>query len=510
VSTRPARWLRRIAVVAGGVAVFAGASAVAASAHPLGNFTVNYYEGLTLSQHEIGVLVVVDSAELPTYNRIQPAVDTNGDNHYSSEEMRGYAAVQCPRLASGLDLTVAQARVPLRSDSAEFALLPSPTLRGLSTGRLTCHLSAQTDLSSSPMLGFDDHVDSTYGWHEITAVGQDVHITSSSVNGSNGEVASKSISDELRHYPNGLLSSPLSVRSVDMQVAPGAGPAAAGVYRVTRPNALTAALQPLTNAFERTAGSRQLTLPVIALAIVLSLLLGAGHAALPGHGKTVMAAYLVGRRGTFRDAMLVGTTVTFSHTVGVLVLGMAIALSAAWVDTTTLQYLGVLSGALIAMVGAGLLRSTIKARRRGGADHSHHHRGDPHPHEHGHDHGHDHAHAHDHGHRHPTTPEFSRRGLVSLGIAGGLVPSPSALVVLLSAVALGRTAFGVVLVLGYGIGMAVTLMGAGLMLAKVGGATSVLVRGRFANRYVHVLPLLTATLVIVVGCGLALRSAALT
>src|SRR5947199_3212875 len=103
-------------------------------------------------------------------------------------------------------------------------------------------------------------------------------------------------------------------------------------------------------------GRKNLGIGIGVLVVLLSMLLGAGHAALPGHGKTVMAAYLVGRRGTLRDAVLVGTTVTFAHTAGVLALGLAIALSAAWVDATTLQYLGVVSGLLIASVGAGLLR----------------------------------------------------------------------------------------------------------------------------------------------------------
>src|SRR5207248_1043501 len=159
---------------------------------------------------------------------------------------------------------------------------------------------------------------------------------------------------------------------------------------------LTAALAPLARAFERSAGSHDLTLPVVALAIALSVLLGAGHAVLPGHGKTVMAAYLVGRRGTLRDAVLVGTTVTFAHTAGVLVLGLAIALSATWVDTTTLQYLGVVSGALIASVGLGLLRSTVRARRSAAA-HLHEHEQ---AHRHGHHRGHEHPHGHDHRHGH--------------------------------------------------------------------------------------------------------------
>jgi nickel/cobalt exporter len=504
------RAFARAAVVAlaGSGLLLVGAGS--ASAHPLGNFTVNYYEGLTLTAHDIRVLAVVDSAELPTYNRIEPAVDGNGDGRNTEAEKSAYATRACAHLAGGLMLTANSARAPLTTTTASFALLPSPTLRGLSTGRLTCNLVAKADLSRPTPVAFTDHVDATYGWHEITVVGDDVHVTNSTVNDSHGAVASSSISDELRHYPGGLLSTPLDIRAVQMSVAPGRGAAAAGKYNVARPNALTAALQPLSNAFERAAGSRQLTIPVIALAIVLSMLLGAGHAVLPGHGKTVMAAYLVGRRGTFRDALLVGATVTVSHTIGVITLGLAIALSAAWVSTTTLQYLGVASGLLIASVGVSLLRGSW---RRHGHEHPHEHpHAHAHPHAghvHEHPHPHQHPHGHGHGHAHEPARGFSRRGLVGLGVAGGLVPSPSALVVLLSAIALGRTAFGVVLVLGYGVGMAVTLMLAGLALSRVGRAAGTVVHSRAVDRYIRFVPQLTAALVIVVGCGLALRSVSL-
>ncbi|MFL6238712.1 MAG: nickel/cobalt transporter [Actinomycetes bacterium] len=492
------RWLGRGAFLSALVGATMLAGAGRASAHPLGNFTLNYYEGLTLSAHSVEVAVVVDSAELPTYNRVQPAVDGDHNGRLSDSERAAYADSQCARLAKGFVLTVDGGNTTMTAVASAFALLPSPTLRGLFTGRLTCELSAPAALTRAAQVSFSDHVDATYGWHEITAAGRDVHITSSIVDGARRAVAATSVSDELRHYPGGLLSTPLSVRSVNLQVAPGTGPVVAGRYSVSRPNALTSALQPLANAFERTAGSRDLTLPVAALAIALSVLLGAGHAVLPGHGKTVMAAYLVGRRGTFRDALVVGTTVTFSHTVGVLVLGLAIALSAAWVDTTTLQYLGIVSGALIASVGVGLLRSTLRGRSST-AHHQH-----AHPHEHDHPHGHEHAHGHDHAHENG----FSRRGLIGLGIAGGLVPSPSALVVLLSAIALGRTAFGVVLVLGYGVGMAATLMGAGLALSRAGNTAGGWLRGRVAERYLRAVPFLTSALVIVVGCVLAARSAA--
>jgi len=117
------------------------------------------------------------------------------------------------------------------------------------------------------------------------------------------------------------------------------------------------------------------------------------------------------------------------------------------------------------------------------------------------------AHRHGHGHGHG----YGRVGLVGLGVAGGLVPSPSALVVLLlGAVALGRTWFGVLLVLGYGLGMAATLMAAGLLLVRLRDRLERLAANRLGQRLSRVtaaLPMVTAGLVLVVGLGLAARAA---
>ncbi|MDQ1681124.1 MAG: nickel/cobalt transporter (NicO) family protein, partial [Frankiaceae bacterium] len=270
------------------------------------------------------------------------------------------------------------------------------------------------------------------------------------------------------------------------------------------------------------------------LAVLLALMLGAGHAMLPGHGKTIMAAYLVGKRGRLRDVVTVGATVTVTHTAGVLVLGALISLSATFAPTAVEQWLGVVSGGIVVLVGIGLLGSALRRRaatRRSvgsvavapvsvrslasvgaatietGAYAAH---GHEHEHEHGHGHGHDHGHGHGHEHRHGPSEDkgFSRRGLIGLGAAGGLVPSPSALLVLLASIALGRTAFGVALVLAYGIGMAGALTAAGILLVKFRDRIAILGSGRFRRLapLAAVMPVLTAGLVIVVGVALALRS----
>jgi ABC-type nickel/cobalt efflux system permease component RcnA len=282
-------------------------------------------------------------------------------------------------------------------------------------------------------------------------------------------------------------------------------------------------------------GRRDLTLQVGLLAIGLCLLLGVSHAALPGHGKTLMAAYMVGARGTPKDALIIGATVTLSHTAGVLALGALFSASATFAGETVLSALGVVSGLLVVAVGASLGRAALG--RPGGGAHHHAH-GDGHGHVHSHTHhdtgGHVHSHPHPHLHAEPRgqagaialmaeptdgagapdraqTRALRRMTVVGMGVAGGLVPSPSALVVLLGAVALGRTVFGVLLVVAYGVGMASTLTTVGYLVAKAPqrlGRIGRIADGQVAARLSALAPTVTAGLVMLVGLGLALRSAA--
>jgi ABC-type nickel/cobalt efflux system permease component RcnA len=268
----------------------------------------------------------------------------------------------------------------------------------------------------------------------------------------------------------------------------------------------------------------ELTPLIGVLAVLLALTLGAAHAALPGHGKTVMAAYLAGRHGRPRDALAVGATVTLTHTGGVLVLGLLLTTAAGLAGETVLGWLGVTSGVLVAAIGIGMLFGVVRGKRKQGHSpghshghdhsHGHSHSHGPHSHSHGdapgHSHDDDGHHKHDHhkrdhhGHDHPH--RVGRLGIVGMGIAGGLVPSPSALVILLGAIALGRTAFGVLLVVAYGLGMAATLTAAGLLLIRVRDRWA----GRFAlvGRLSALAPTGTAALVLLVGLGLAGRALA--
>ena len=480
------RWRLRLAVLAS-APLLAVLAVSTAEAHPLGNFTVNHYDGLVLSPHLVTDRAIVDSAEIPTQQALRD-IDADGDGEVTTAERAAYGASQCARLAGRLTLSVAGRPAVWSVKQSSYGFRTGAA--GLRTGRLECDLAAAVDLTVRSRVAFTDNaVSARIGWHEITARGDGTHLV-------RAPVPASSVTDELRHYPNDLLASPLDVRSVSLDVVPGAGVSTvvAGRDGEGRAGLLSRTVERLNRFFSGLAGSRHLTLGVGLLAVLVSLLLGAAHAALPGHGKTVMAAYLAGKRGSVRDAVVVGATVTATHTVGVLALGLALTASSSLAGEDVTRDLGIVSGALVAAVGVGLLRSAL---RRPADPHGH-------AHAHPHDHTHPHNHAHPHDHAHPR--RTGRMSLVGMGVAGGLVPSPSALVVLLGAIALGRTWFGVLLVLTYGVGMAGTLTAAGLLLvrasARWGGRLSVAAGRRIASAT----PVVTAGLVTVVGVGLAARS----
>lgn len=506
------------------------ATPTAASAHPLGNFTVNHYIGVTLTPTSVDARVVVDTAEIPTAQQ-RGAIDVDGNGTLSEVEAAAWARASCATAARDVAISLGGKPLALTITSGAFRFVPGAA--GLDTGRLECGLTAPVSIASSSDLVVQDlAARNRIGWHEITVVGKGVELIRS-------PVPATSVSDELRRYPGDLLASPLDVREATVHVRAGEGASTYGTF-VSAPKAgpFGRALGAVDKKFTSLVGRRHATAGSVLLASLLALLLGAGHALLPGHGKTIMAAYLAGKRGSARDAITVGATVTITHTVGVLLLGLALSLSSALAGDVVTRRLALVSGIIVVGVGIGLLRSAL----RGGAHGHNHgpgghtHGPSEHEHEHGHDHPHhDHAHSdhgselahdgaaapaalavlsrpapdHDHDHDHADAPRRTRRtGLIGMGIAGGLVPSPSALVVLLSAIALGRAWLGIVLVVLYGVGMAGTLTGIGLLLVRAGHR----VQRRFlepsasVQRITRALPVVAAIAVIAVGALLSLRT----
>jgi nickel/cobalt transporter (NicO) family protein len=289
------------------------------------------------------------------------------------------------------------------------------------------------------------------------------------------------------------------IRAIPQPVGPAAPPPAATMAQ----NAPAGTV--IKNDFlSRLLHRRELPWNMVLAALAVAFALGGAHALTPGHGKTIVAAYLVGSRGTLKHAAFLGAMVTLTHTISVFALGLAtLFLFRVIVPERITEILGVISGLSIAIIGAWMLRSRIRGAR-GHAGHSH-----PHPHPHSHDHAHDcdHTHDHDHHHHHHHGPgghshlpegDISWRSLVALAISGGLVPCESALVLLLSSISIGRAGLGLLLLLSFSLGLAGVLMGIGVMVlyakrllpqrARIGGGP-----------FMRWAPVASAVLVLVLG-----------
>nr|WP_196792144.1 hypothetical protein [Motilibacter deserti] len=253
--------------------------------------------------------------------------------------------------------------------------------------------------------------------------------------------------------------------------------------------------------------------------VVLAIALGVGalHAVAPGHGKSITAAYLVGSAGGYRHAAALGAIVAAMHTASVLALAVGWVALSEGTSVGTLEltsWLQVAAGVVFVAVGGFLVRHRFRARRRPGTGHTHD-SGHPHPHGHSHDHPHESGHTHDHGpHGHSHTPAagtvpWSRKGLVALGLSGGLLPSPSAFMVLVSGILANRVPYAMTLILAFGVGMALTLTAVGA--ASIRGSALLQQAGRsggLAAALAVRLPSLAALGVLLGGCVYLVRATA--
>ncbi|UNO44391.1 nickel transporter [Streptomyces sp. MST-110588] len=544
---RRRRWARRVVLLVGvflPVVLLGTTGAAPAAAHPLGNFTVNAYDGLTVSPRELRVDHVEDLAEIPAA-QAEPRIDQDGDHRLDAAERIAWARRMCVRAARGSALTVDGRPVRPASRGERARAVRRPGQAGLSTLRLECLLTAPLGLSP----GMDDDTDNTAdtdstadaadaadsgtavrftggmavgedgpGWRETTARGDRVRLVRT-------DVPARSASARLTRYPDDLLSTPLRQHGAHLAVRAG-GPAltadanggpsgglsdgasdAAGEQ--ARPGAVAAlprGADGLTQRFTGLVGSHRLTLGFGLLALALAAVLGAAHALAPGHGKTVMAAYAAGgHRGSFRSLLRIGAAVTVTHTAGVLVLGVVVAAGPQAVPLA-IPWLTALSGLLVAAAGTALLRRALA--HRSGPVHVHTHLPS---HDHGHAHQGEHEPGRAHAHATAVAARPRTRDTLLLGFAGGLVPSPSAVLVLVGSSALGRLWFGALLVLAYGVGLAFTLVVVAVLLVRVGARLGQRLMGA-APRYERVFgflhrtaPAITASLVVLLGAALALR-----
>ncbi|MDQ3767126.1 MAG: hypothetical protein M3346_07250, partial [Actinomycetota bacterium] len=354
----------------------------------------------------------------------------------------------------------------------------------------------------------DDNYRNRLGWKEIV-------VYPSEGQGLEGStVPSESSSDELRTYPQDELSSPLNQTEARAEVAPGA----AGSVPEAREST------PGSDLFGGSFASlieRELTPGFFFVALLLALGFGAVHALGPGHGKTVMAAYLVGAEGRVRDAVAVGVAVSAMHTLSVVVLGLLTLWAANLFPADSVYpWLSLVSGVVVLGLGTWLLRVRLRARRaKLGHDHDHHAHEHPHQLVDQHDRilvgaggpevidgsGHDNGfgyHTHSPGELPRGVSVTSWRGLTAIALSGGLLPSPSALVVLLGSIALGRVAFGLTLVAAFSIGLAaaLTLLGIAVLRART------YLAHRFGERASSLLPIGSATVIAALGTYLTVRA----
>jgi nickel/cobalt exporter len=440
--------VKRLALLAAVTAALAGPAS--AAAHPLGNFTINRFAGVEVSGRQVYVQYAVDLAEIPAFR----------------EGKRVRSAGFGRTLAKGVVLRLDGRRAPLRL--LESRVQTRPGAGGLETIRFDAVYEAEG--TGSQLSVADRNFAGRLGWQEIVVrASRDARVVGSSV-------PAASVSDRLRSYPEDRLRSPLAVDTATAVVEPGTE---AGVP----PRLGGAPVEADAGGFESLV-NRDLTPGFVLLSLALALFWGAAHALGPGHGKAIIAGYLVGARGTARHAVLLGLTVTVTHTIGVFALGLAtLALSELFVPEQLYPWLNLVAALLVVGVGLGVVRSRLRdwvharAHARG-----HHH------------HGHEHHH-HD--------GELSLRGLLGVGISGGIVPCPTALVVLLAAISLHRVGYGLLLIVAFSVGLAATVTGIGLVAVT---ARRLFARTSFQGPLVRLLPAASAAVVLALGVAMTARA----
>ena len=428
------------------LALVAPASALA---HPLGNFTINRYSGVELSGDRVYIHYVLDLAEIPTIQ----------------EGARVRRPAFANEVARRLQLTVDGRRVALRVLDSSARTLPGAS--GLQTLRFEAVYAANA--SGRRLELADANFATRRGWREIVVVARDgARIDSSTA-------PAESRSEALTAYPKDLLQEPLDITRATVAFRPGTGAGEPPKLGETGPAVRH------SSGFEALV-SHELNAGFVLVSLLLALFWGAAHAFSPGHGKAIVAGYLIGTRGTPRHALALGGIVTVTHTLGVFALGLVtLALSEFFLPEQLYPWLNLVSGLLVVGVGLGIARSRVREWRHERA------------HVHGHDHHHPH-HDHDHG----------NRSLLGVGISGGIVPCPTALVVLLAAISLHRVGYGLILIVAFSVGLAASVTGIGLLAVTAKRAFS---RLSFDGPVIRALPAVSA--LVVFGLGLAMTVRAL-
>jgi ABC-type nickel/cobalt efflux system permease component RcnA len=527
-----------------------------AFAHPMGNFSVNHYSRITLERDGIVIQYFIDLAEIPAYQELQQGnISATPDD----PAVTRFIAARGAELGHGLVLEVNGKQIPLRLITS--GVIFPPGAGGLPTMKMGFVYEA--DYPSTPSSIDRQHVslhyaDNNYpghtGWKEIIALASAGSLLRSSVPATDR-------SGELSNYPTDLLTSPpqdleasivaalpyLPAAASDAKshvtseprskraLAPAADAAPALNHATRKTGAapqqtetvpVTASLEPSQPAsaaspsvhlranrqqtprsrFTELITAQHLSAWFLFTAAFIAIGLGGLHALEPGHGKTIVAAYLVGSKGTARHAALLGMIVTASHTAGVFALGAITLYASRYIVPEQLYpWLGAFSGITIAGLGCYLLIRRLTGTAT------------------------DHSHAPGGSHSHWFFPRRSSEGkepadaafvqsapaqsvtlaqLFTLGITGGIIPCPAALIVLLSAFALHRIGLGFFLIVAFSIGLAAVLIGFGMLMVYARRfMTRLQIDGPLTRRW---LPVTSSAFITVLGVVLTVQALAST
>jgi ABC-type nickel/cobalt efflux system permease component RcnA len=481
--------------------------------HPMGNFSVSHYSRIEVGGAGTRIRYVLDLAEIPTFELLQQW-GLSADS--PREQLDRKAERQAREWVRNLAIECGGRAVAPHFDGVTLAITKgaggAPVMRFTSTLTLAV---------ANGSLSYEDrNYPTRAGWKEIViAAGPGASI----------ECASQSDLDRsqaLTAYPADptvappqdlrasvdwaaapLAANPIAVKKkrpiiIPSAPAPESMPAATRATSPVPPQAPAAGTVVRGDFLSQLLHRGKIGVGLILLGMLVAFSLGGLHALSPGHGKTIVAAYLVGSRGTFRHAIFLGGMVTFTHTISVFFLGLTtLFLSRYVLPEKIIPVLGAISGLTIVWIG-GMMLYKRAMRLRG--HHDHHDHDHDHDHDHGHHHPHDHDHHHhdhEHGpHSHSHVPEgdVTMGSLIALGASGGLVPCPSALVLLLSAIALDRIGLGLLLLVAFSTGLAIVLMGIGVLVLY---ARDLLPDSQktAAHPAFRIIPVLSAALIVCIG-----------
>lgn len=469
------------------------ATALPAAAHPLGNFTINHLTKISAAHDRIDLRYVLDMAEIPTFALMREH-DANG--RMTQAQLNAWARDEATAVAPQLELRFDGVRAGLAGSSAHATTRPG------AGGLPTLYFVADYHATVPPATRAVAYADRTFagrlGWKDVVVT------------------PATEPTRELTAYPNALLGSPrnLTATSADrtaqgtLRVRAGGAAATDQVPTGSAPSAVRS--NHLSDMLARGTSNPLFVL----LTLLVAVALGALHALEPGHGKTLLAVSLVGARATVAQAAILAGSLTVAHTAGVLLLGIAIILLKGYlVPEAIYPWITLVSGLVIAAIGARAVARQIIARQAYAHAHSH---GHPHAHEHEHvhehhphDHGEHHYHAHGGDHTHAHDDEAHARShaipgdaplrfgaTVWAAMSGGVAPCPAALVVLLAAIAQNVVAYGIVVIVFFSFGLAATLTGLGVGVVR--GASWLSARPRF-ERFARYGPLVSAVVIAVIG-----------